>query len=81
MATHSRTLAWRIPWTEERGEPQSMGAQRIGNVTDLIWRLPLLLTIPLASYSLSHSLSFLIYILGIKVFTSWDPEKHQTRGR
>ena len=25
MATHSSILAWRIPWTEEPGEPQSMG--------------------------------------------------------
>ena len=24
MATHSSILAWRIPWTEERGRPQSM---------------------------------------------------------
>ena len=23
MATHSSILAWRIPWTEEPGEPQS----------------------------------------------------------
>ena len=29
MATHSSTLAWRIPWTEEPGERQSMGSQRI----------------------------------------------------
>ena len=28
MATHSRILAWRIPWTEEPGELQSMGSQR-----------------------------------------------------
>ena len=27
MATHSRILAWRIPWTEELGELQSMGSQ------------------------------------------------------
>ena len=27
MATHSSTLAWRIPWTEEPGELQSMGSQ------------------------------------------------------
>ena len=27
MATHSRTLAWRIPWTEEPGRLQSMGLQ------------------------------------------------------
>ena len=25
MATHSRILAWRIPWTEEPGGLQSMG--------------------------------------------------------
>ena len=28
MATHSRILAWRIPWTEEPGKLQSMGSQR-----------------------------------------------------
>ena len=27
MATHSRTLDWRIPWTEGMGGPQSMGSQ------------------------------------------------------
>ena len=27
MATHSRILAWRIPWTEELGGLQSMGSQ------------------------------------------------------
>ena len=25
MATHSSILGWEIPWTEEPGEPQSMG--------------------------------------------------------
>ena len=30
MATHSSILAWRIPWTEEPGERQSMGLQRVG---------------------------------------------------
>ena len=29
MATHSSTLAWRIPWTEEPGGLQSMGSQTI----------------------------------------------------
>ena len=28
MATHSSTLAWRIPWTEEPGGLQSMGSQK-----------------------------------------------------
>ena len=31
MATHSSILAWRIPWTEEPGGPQSMGLQRVGH--------------------------------------------------
>ena len=26
MATHSSTLAWRLPWTEESGRLQSMGS-------------------------------------------------------
>ena len=30
MATHSSILAWRFPWTEERGGLQSMGSQRVG---------------------------------------------------
>ena len=30
MATHSSTLAWRIPWTEEPGRLESMGLQRVG---------------------------------------------------
>ena len=29
MATHVSILAWRIPWTEEPGEPQSMGLLRV----------------------------------------------------
>ena len=31
MVTHSRILAWRIPWTEEPGRLQSMGLQRVGH--------------------------------------------------
>ena len=29
MATHSSTLAWRIPWTEEPGGLQSRESQRL----------------------------------------------------
>ena len=28
MATHSSTLAWKIPWTKEPGRLQPMGSQR-----------------------------------------------------
>ena len=31
LDTHSSILAWRIPWMEEPGGPQSMGSQRIGH--------------------------------------------------
>ena len=31
MATHSSTLAWKIPWTEEPGSPQSTWSQRVGH--------------------------------------------------
>ena len=31
MATHSSTLAWKIPWMEKPGGLQSKGSQRVGN--------------------------------------------------
>ena len=30
MATHSSTLAWKIPWMEETDRLQSMGSLRVG---------------------------------------------------
>ena len=29
MATHSSTLAWKIPWMEEPGRLQCIGSQRV----------------------------------------------------
>ena len=37
MASHSSTLAWKIPWTDEPGRLQSMGSQRVGQD----WATPL----------------------------------------
>ena len=31
MATHSSTLAWKIPWTEKPGGLQSMGSLGVGH--------------------------------------------------
>ena len=31
MASHSSTLAWKIPWAEEPGRLQSMGLLRFGH--------------------------------------------------
>ena len=42
MATHSSTLTWKIPWTEEPGGLPSMGSQRVRHYwetlrTYLLW--------------------------------------------
>ena len=37
MATHSGILAWRIPWIEEPGRPQSVGSQRVGHDLATEW--------------------------------------------
>ena len=34
LATHSSTLAWRIPWTEEPGRLESMGLQSQTQLSD-----------------------------------------------
>ena len=34
MATHSSTLAWKIPWTEESGRLKSMGLQSQTRLSD-----------------------------------------------
>jgi len=31
METYSRTLAWKIPWTEKPGRLQTKGSQRVGH--------------------------------------------------
>ena len=61
MATHSSTLAWKIPWTEE-----SMGSQRVGHdwATSLS---PLIAMCPWISYLPSYSLNFFIYKRGTKL--------------
>jgi len=43
MATHCSILAWKIPWTEEPGRPQSIGLQRV--VRDLVTKQECALTI------------------------------------
>ena len=35
MAIHSRTLAWKIPWTEEPGRLQSMGCKESDTTEEL----------------------------------------------
>ena len=40
MATHSSTLAWKIPWTEEPGRLQSMGSQSQTQLSDFTLTFP-----------------------------------------
>ena len=58
MASHSSTLAWKIPWTEEPGRLQSMGSLRVRHewvtVTSLL-TLTSLITAAAASAKLLQS--------------------------
>ena len=42
MATHSSTLAWKIPWTEEPGRLQSMGREMSDTTERLHFHFPAL---------------------------------------
>ena len=58
MATHSSTLAWRIPWTEEPGRLQSMGLQKVRH--DWVTSLSLFL-IRVSSYKTGLNMSQVLY--------------------
>ena len=53
MATHSRILAWKIPWTEEPGGLQSM---RLQNRYD--WALPHIKKLIFFQFSEKHGINF-----------------------
>ena len=55
MATHSSTLAWKIPWAEEPSRLQSMELQRVGHD----WATSLSFTEP--SNTWSNIIRFIIY--------------------
>ena len=40
MATHSSSLAWKIPWTEEPDRLQSMGSQSQTRLSDVSFKSP-----------------------------------------
>ena len=51
MATHSSTLAWKIPWMGESGRLQSMGLQRVRhNMSDFTF------------FSLFHSIQGTLFL-------------------
>ena len=61
MATHSRTLAWRIPWTEEPGRLQSMGLQCRTRLSDFTFTYFVTYFGPWY-YHMSHNKGFETYI-------------------
>ena len=69
MATHSSTLAWKIPWTEKPCKLQSPGSQRVGHH----WATSLLLTYWYLFYCALHSRS---WIFANRPSTSWKACLH-----
>ena len=45
MATHSSTLAWKIPWTEEPGGLKSMGSQSQSQSTHVVVHIKVMFTL------------------------------------
>ena len=61
--THSRTLAWKIPWTEEPGRLQSMGSLRVGHN----WATSLSLTLKVEVFDLMDlSESYLLHLFPLR---------------
>ena len=65
MATHSSTLAWRIPWTEDPGEIQSVESQDLDATVQLTHSPPLHLSTRLWVGSILTPLS---------IQGNWGPE-------
>ena len=63
MATHSSILAWKIPWTEERGRLQFMKLQRVGHgvTTSLTHSLTILLCLSSQSQAPREILTWAIH--------------------
>ena len=59
MATHTRILAWEIPWTEEPGELQSKGSQRVRQD----WATKHILFFILSPLLSSYFLHFVVFLL------------------
>ena len=59
--THSSTVAWRIPWTEEPGGLQSLGSQRVGHD----WANKHM-------YSIKHNFTFYFYFKIYRNVLKWQ---------
>ena len=68
MATHSRTLAWRIPWTEEPGSLQSMRSQESDMTERLTMHIPYIFVH--SSVDGHLSCSHILAIINMRVWVS-----------
>ena len=65
MATHSSTLAWKIPWMEEPGRLQSMGLQSPTQLSDF--------TFTFHFHALEKAMATLSSVLAWRIPESWEP--------
>ena len=64
MATHSSVLAWEIPWTEEPGELQFLGLQRVRHESATKTTASnTYLTFPLLMSVVTYTFSFPIWVI------------------
>ena len=82
VATHSSTLAWRIPWTEEPGGLQSMGSQSQAGLSD--WATHTQITYHSPAHlgwtpRLSHGVALLTSLTSFPTIFSPLPCLHQPR--
>ena len=84
MAIHSRTIAWKIPWTEEPNRLQSMGSQKVGHD----WTTSLYFTISHRSIKVKETKKAKMAFLTFKIYQNMStilksiqnvsPNKHQS---
>ena len=75
MATHSSTLAWKIPWMEKPHRLQSMGSQRVRHD----WALWVASSIKVCWWQTSISPECWTHDISIALALSvWQKEKHST---
>ena len=67
MAAHSSILAWRIPWTEEPGGPQSLESQRVGHD----WSNWALRTTPVKSHLFHFYWLSRVWFCIIRILHAW----------
>ena len=65
MATHSSTLAWKIPWTEEPGGLQSMGSLRVGRLSNF--------TFPFRFHALERAMATDFSVLAWRIPGTGEP--------